>query len=267
MNNIEIEFNILDTSFDIDLKSIVIMAIKGLTLCHEFKNKLIDKIIKVYYIPTRYKKYLDNSHKITNINVNSGFTGYNYGKYIVIFRKEENQKVLLHELIHYLEIDFCKFNLTLIHNNLIKDFSIKTSDRFINLFEAYTDFIAIIYNSIINSIIYKVPIIYILEKEKQYQSDRTAMILNKVKMTHILKSKNKTKKKLNQETNVLSYYFLKSVLMDDYIQTINLFKLEENWNNDRINLFYQYIYSLLLKKEYLKFDINNNSLRMTCLYD
>ena len=55
--------------------------------------------------------------------------------------------------------------------------------------------------------------------------------------------------------------------MDDYIQTINLFKLEENWNNDRINLFYQYIYSLLLKKEYLKFDINNNSLRMTCLYD
>ena len=45
--NIEIEFNILDTSFDIDLKSIVIMAIKGLTLCHEFKNKLIDKIIKV----------------------------------------------------------------------------------------------------------------------------------------------------------------------------------------------------------------------------
>ena len=51
------------------------------------------------------KKYLpcsDCEKKLTSININSGLS---YENNIIIYRKEELLKVLVHEMIHILDID------------------------------------------------------------------------------------------------------------------------------------------------------------------
>ena len=56
-------------------------------------------------------------YDIIGINsVNSGFTTFNTEPYISIFREEESDKVLIHELIHYLELDLNS------HDQMFSDF-------------------------------------------------------------------------------------------------------------------------------------------------
>jgi len=69
-------------------------------------------IINVFIFPTPYtKKYnTDCELPLTSRNINSGYTTHGVNKTIVIYRYEECFKVLLHELIHSLEMDFGSIN-------------------------------------------------------------------------------------------------------------------------------------------------------------
>ena len=74
---------------------------------------------------------------------------------MTVFRDKEADKVMLHELVHYLKLDFAMRDNSEIDKMVLEDFNINKDDRFVNLFEAFTDFIAIIFNSIINCIFVK----------------------------------------------------------------------------------------------------------------
>jgi hypothetical protein len=60
--------------------------------------------IRIYYFPTPYKKMMPKfKQSLEAKHINSGFTFA--GKFTVIFRQEEALKVLVHEMLHYFNID------------------------------------------------------------------------------------------------------------------------------------------------------------------
>jgi hypothetical protein len=69
--------------------------------------------ITITYLPTPFKKIWNGIDKLTSDNVNSGYSSINKtNNEILIFRKEESNKVLIHELIHALHLH-CVYDSTI----------------------------------------------------------------------------------------------------------------------------------------------------------
>ena len=270
-----IEFNILNDSLDIDIQSVIQMAIKVNILIEScIRNNQINKFIKIYYIPIKKKKKIkfDNSKCFfSSKHINSGFTNRsNNDTYSVIFREEEHDKVLLHEMIHYLDLEFSNIYADDIHLNILQNYDLVSDIKYINLFEAYTDFMAILYNSIINGIIQKKSIKKILQNEQKYQNHLNSKILDYFGMSHIVTSLNTKKGKLKQTTNVISYFFFKSILMDNYPKILKLYPLGVSWNRKIIEQLYNLINDKIKQKIYVTpakniYKKKNLYLRMTYL--
>ncbi len=79
-----------------------------------YKKKLF-----IRYLPTPFKKTWNGVDNLSYINVNSGLTSFTEkGNNILIFREEESKKVLIHELIHALELHCVKYGTIITKNNL-----------------------------------------------------------------------------------------------------------------------------------------------------
>ncbi len=141
---------------------------------------------------------------------------------IILFRKEEHIKVLIHEMIHANFRD-----LLLIHNNS-KEFTNRfCTDYDILLNESYTEFLATILNIFYISLLKKNELDKInemLNKEIKYG----IYVCNKIlrfykidKIQDILKINDFCKKHLSQKTNVISYYLFKP------LQFIHLKQMED----------------------------------------
>ena len=98
----------------------------------------------IYLSFTPYKKILPKK-KFTPKNINSG---YCWGNNIVIFRKEEVSKVLLHELIHYYKIEGNINNSQKIQNFIKNTFLTKDiiNNKTIFVAEAFVETIANFWN-------------------------------------------------------------------------------------------------------------------------
>tara|TARA_B100000427_G_scaffold329826_1_gene348226 strand:- start:3692 stop:4612 length:921 start_codon:yes stop_codon:yes gene_type:complete len=69
--------------------------------------------VTITYLPTPFKKIWNGIDNLTSKHVNSGYsTIRNTNNEIVIFRKEESYKVLIHELIHALHLH-CVYDSTI----------------------------------------------------------------------------------------------------------------------------------------------------------
>ena len=89
---------------------------------------------------------------IKSINVNSGFTISNlYNADIIVYRKEEMIKVIIHELIHAFNIDDHN-NESSYKSSINNIFCVKNS---ININETYTDSLACLINIIMYTILQK----------------------------------------------------------------------------------------------------------------
>tara|TARA_B100000963_G_C22616881_1_gene667819 strand:- start:987 stop:2054 length:1068 start_codon:yes stop_codon:yes gene_type:complete len=229
----------------IDYNDIILLGIKSLVFCEQngFKSN-----IRLLYIPHHDKKKLDSNNTIGPSSVNSGFTTFelNGDRTIVIFRKEEAEKLLIHELVHYLGLDYNNHYLDQIEINskFMSDFDIVSNSNNINTFEAYTDFIAILYNNIYDSILNNDDLEKRLDNEIRFQKYQVHKILNKFDMIHPLKKLNNGNK-ISQSTNVVSYYILKLGIMSNYMETINRFTLGKSWSKNKIREFYNYAISKL----------------------
>ena len=64
--------------------------------------------LRIYIMPSPFEKKWDGKGDIGPVHVNSGFTSFSRStpskNTIVVFRKEESRKVLIHELIHALQL-------------------------------------------------------------------------------------------------------------------------------------------------------------------
>jgi len=196
--------------------------------------------LNIYLILTNLKKNInDKDNKLAAREINSGYSDIRE-KYIFIWREEEFEKVLFHELIHLLNKD---------HRDEKYDYDIYNKKSF---YEALTDTKAIYYNIIYLSILTKDDIYKLLNIElnfivnqANYMND---LIINSYK----------------EISPVTSYYIIKSKIFKYLLSNkmneqlfYNLFTLCKN-GNDLINTIYN---DKIHKINYIQI----NSTRMTIL--
>lgn len=168
------------------------------------------------------------NHKKQKPNVNQIFeskhvnTAYTYAcreiTTITIFRKEEWFKVLIHETFHSMGLDFVCMDNTLIENKIGELFPVKKDD--IRVYETYCEMWAEIFNVLF--------IAFFESKRRDYKTVVKKMNkmlvneayfslyqMNKVLETYHLSYEDllTARKVYRENTYVLSYYILKSILM------------------------------------------------------
>jgi hypothetical protein len=244
-----------------------------------FNRDTSNNIQKVIYFETENKKRFpkDNNVILGPHEVNSGLTFLDFHKNgdIILYRKEEILKVLIHELIHSNLID-----QKIIYSDKIKNFSNAFCVNYnILLNEAFTETFATLINLFYIHIIGNLDIKYLntmFKNELRYSTYICSKIIkyyNINKIEHIIKNKNNCIKNFPQKTNVFAYYILKNILLNNHITFSTI--LSKHTLNYKVNneLCITYIINLISSqiKELDKSIINiksdkNNSLRL-CLYE
>lgn len=209
-------------------------------------NKKI--LIYIYYIDV--KKQLDDSITIKRDHVNSGSSN---GNRIIIWRKEELLKVLIHELIHYLDYDFkyaSIFNIYNVNQNILVN-------------EAYVDAWAIILHTMylhesetLLGDVFKFCLLY----ELNFSVYQAAKIL---KHYGFLSINDLGRKQIMQNTAVFSYYIIKSCFLFCFNQFMD-FCLSDTFDFNEIvdKLMHNKIYIKKINKLLLLENFDKN-LRMS----
>ena len=183
--------------------------------------------LTIFIYHTRLLKKLptSNNHILNENNVNTAFTRTcPSNSEIVVFRKEEWFKVFIHETFHNFGLDFSGMNLSSCNKTILELFPVKSD---VNLFEAYTEFWARIMNALFCSFITikdKTDVYdFLTTAETFIQLERTFSFFQMVKVIDFmgltyadLYKKTKKNTLYKENTSVLSYYVITSILMNNY---------------------------------------------------
>jgi hypothetical protein len=119
-----------------------------LFIVNEHTSRTCSSTIDLYLYMTSLRKTLPGSN-MDILNQNHVNTGFTYtcrpNAEIVIFRKEEWFKVLMHETMHSFALDFSDMKCDSANNHILTIFKVNSE---VNLFEAYTEFWAEIMNAV-----------------------------------------------------------------------------------------------------------------------
>ena len=133
----------------------------------KYKSNNTVKIFDIYIILSYLKRYFPEKNKKVKVtHINGGYTDFNKN-IIFVWRYEEFEKVFLHEIIHFLDMDSR-------HDDNYVDLNINGPTSF---HEAKADFLAIFYHLIYLTIITKISIKKLLEVEFAFIENQ-AMALN-----------------------------------------------------------------------------------------
>lgn len=244
---------------------VYILMVKIFTLLELVKKK--KKHVSITLILTHHLKKLDTYPGFIGNNVNSGATYFKNGgsTKIIVFRQEEFMKVALHELIHFLQLDFA-FSGEIVTNTALGTFAINKDSEHININEGYTEFMAVMYNSIFNSILTNTNINLILHCELQHSMKMATMILGYFEMEHIIESLNVSGNILVQKSNILAYFFIKYACLLKLEKYMKAYPLGKKWTKTSIKHFLSDSIKILKKETFTrmrKTDVINSSARMT----
>lgn len=233
--SIKIHFVVEDINVELKLDTYhkyVDTMIMWLYILNEYGSKTCSNTLVVYLYFTSLEKKLPNSNIfiLDEINVNTAFTTTcPRDSEIVVFRKEEWFKVFIHETFHNFGLDFSDMNNNEAHKCILKIFKV-TSD--VNLFESYTEFWAEIMNALFCSFFSikdKTNIEDFLEHSEFFINfERTYSFFQMVKTLQFMgltyndlysNTYHSHMMRVNlykEKTNVLSYYIIKCILMNNY---------------------------------------------------
>lgn len=188
--------------------------------------------INIYLYFTSLLKHLPNSniHVLDENNVNTAFTTTcPKDSEIVVFRKEEWFKVLIHESFHNFGLDFSGMNNDEVRNCILNIFPVNSQ---VNAYESYTEFWAEIINALFCSffeIKNKSDITEFLSSaefyinfERRYSFFQMVKTLQFMSLTYRdLYSKTEyakihREKLYKEKTNVLAYYVVKTVMLNNF---------------------------------------------------
>jgi hypothetical protein len=246
MNEISYTFSL----FTRNIKIYFIVEEDNIEMKMDVYNKYVDSIIMwlyilniysskdcaselvIYFYLTSHEKKLPSSNInfLDTIHVNTAFTTTcPKDSEIIIFRKEEWFKVFIHETFHNFGLDFSDMNTTECTKLILKLFPVRSQ---VNLYESYAECWAEIMNALFCSF-YSIKdkndvddflshaemYIYF---EKTYSFFQMVKTLKFMGLTYKdLYSKKDSSKILrdtmyNENTNVLSYYIIKTILINNY---------------------------------------------------
>ena len=221
-----------------------ILFIKAFYVFELFNKENID--LDIYLISTPFKKTLPKNNSVIGVHeVNSGFCNLDpNNRYILIFREEEMEKVLLHELIHALDIDTCIKTTKGVEKSINNFFNLPQNNE-VKLFESFTEATALVLHTILNSIFNEENV------EKLFGNE-------------IIFSKKQYKKVLpyykTADASVLEYYMLKLGAILDVDAFINKFMFCNEFTTKE---FWKFIKKNIKKLDLTKLKVEGNSLRMT----
>ncbi len=231
----------------------IINLIKEINDHYEPNNNI--KYNVIIFLGNQKKRFMGDI--ITPISMNSGACVPEI--YACVWRKEELEKVLIHELLHFINCDFHSnikgySDIDNIINNLIN------IDEINNPNEAYNETVAGIINMCWKSISLQIDInkIYYYEMNFLYlQSAKLIKYFKGKKIEDILPLKNIT---IKQTTSAISYLFLKMILFHNIIETCQFI---ENMNfkcNEfkKINKFKNYLIDKMTDSKERSYLINVN---------
>lgn len=207
-----------------------------LHIINEYSSKKCSKRLVLYMYFTSLKKALP-AKNISILNQNNVNTAFTYtcpvDSEIVVFRKEEWFKVLMHESFHNFALDFSDMNTEECNKHILSIFKVNSD---VNLFEAYTEFWAEILNAVFCSF-------YLIKDKKDNRNEfddflsnfdffinfeRTYKFFQMVKTLDFMglnyvdlvsntpQAQSLRETLYKEESNVLSYYILTTILMNNY---------------------------------------------------
>ena len=271
------------TKNDIINKKVILHMITIIILLKNLFNRK-DKYQNIIYFETNKKKKFPKGKKgiILGPNeINTGVTTIDLNKNgnIILYRKEEILKVLIHELVHSNLID--EKLIFSSKNNYITKFICVNYNIVLN--EAFTESIATIMNIFYIHIILKLPknkLNIMFNNETKYSSFISNKLLNYYNIDNIkdiIKQNNNCKYIFLQNTNVFSYYILKNIILKKHISFSHILEKNSEFYKIKNPLFIDNLNQLLIDNFHIDFNINNNnnhnndkvinnSLRL-CLYE
>jgi len=177
--------------------TIIIYILEFIKIKSNNENQEMD----IYLILSNITKLFPENNQIVGVkNANTGYTDFSKN-IIFVWRHEEYEKVLFHEVIHYFDLDKR-------HEHTDNIAHIKGPHSY---YEAITDVFGIYYHIIFLSIITKVKIKTLLEVELSFIRNQ-AMILNEY--LGLGNWKDQPKKTIKQTTPAFSYYILKYLIFE-----------------------------------------------------
>ena len=195
-----------------DIINNVVSIIKWM-IAISLKNK---PTINIYIYMSDFKKEINMTNPFLGyMEFNSGLS-YKISETkgcIHIYRQEELYKVLIHELLHNLEIDINKYE------TIETQMHVHSSSHKILFNEAYTEVIANYLHCIFYAYKHDFSLKQILKEEYEFTHIQINKIFRAFKITGINYFKNPNKFK--QYTNVIPYFIIKYFLMN-YIQELLL---------------------------------------------
>ena len=197
-----------------------------------YSSKKCASQLKIFIYHTSLLKNLPGSNiEILNENnVNTAFTRTcPSDSEIVVFRKEEWFKVFMHETFHNFGLDFSGLNLMVCNEKILEIFPVNSE---VNLFESYTEFWARIMNALFCSFInmkdknnvddFLTNAEFFISFERIFAFFQMVKVLDFMGLTYkdLYKktslSENMRKTLYKEDTNVLSYYVITLILLNNY---------------------------------------------------
>lgn len=223
-DNIELELEIYN--------SYVENIAMWLYVLNNYASKECVKTLSIYLYFTSLEKQLPNSniYVLDENHVNTAFTTTcPSDSEIIVFRKEEWFKVFIHETFHNFGLDFSGMNNDIIRNCVLDIFDVKSQ---VDAYEAYTEFWAEIMNAIFcgfyslkqkqNTTEFLSNVEFYINFERTYtffQLVKTLQFMG-LKYQDLYSKSEQSKINRNnlykEKTNVLSYYVIKAILMNNY---------------------------------------------------
>ena len=222
----------------------IIDIMTWISIADKYSCNHCGKTLKLYLYMTSLRKTLPQNRwdTISSMEVNSGLSDMcRRESEIIIFRKEEWFKLLIHETFHNYGLDFSVMNINILTDIMKENFYINS--EFL-MFETYTEFWARLVNVIFCT--YKVceqsefkdfymyfQVIYYYER--LFSILQCCKILSFMNLTFDMitskKDRDLSLQLYKESTNVFPYYIGVSLLMIDPIKFVN-------WSNDNnINIF------------------------------
>jgi hypothetical protein len=233
--NIKVHFIVEDTNVELELETYnkhLDSIIMWLYILNQYASKQCANSLVIYLYFTSLEKKIPNSNIfiLDEINVNTAFTTTcPKDSEIVVFRKEEWFKVFIHETFHNFALDFSDMNNNDAHKCILDIFKVNSN---VNLYEAYTEFWAEIMNALFCSFFslknkndiddFLSNAEFFINFERTFSFFQLVKTLDFMGLTYKdLYSETERSRMLREnlykeKTNVLSYYIIKTVLINNY---------------------------------------------------
>lgn len=236
------------------------LVVKIINFIRKYK-KSKKELELIIFLGSLKKEYPIKGNILTSKNVNSGMS---QNDCVCIWRREELYKVLIHELIHYYDLDFSKYDLRSMETYVKK---LLNYDGFNAINETYTEILAINIYYVIISII-KLNNNYekyldLINKERLYMHYQISSIIKHFGGKNY---EDLFKIKIKQSTSVVAYYIIKGMMFNNNKDMIKYYVEGKYDLKTYEKIFYKNITENGLDKKMINYFIENpmyDTMRMT----